>query len=132
MSKGDVMKRILSLFLAFILLFLVGCNSFAPKEYPEPVVVLPNENMAETINGYKTQNTISSEKVEQNSSKPQASSLNSQNDTLSFCGNKNTKKFHKADCRYAKNLAADRRVNFASESEALENGYSACKVCFKE
>lgn len=127
MSNGDVMKRILTLFLSTILLFAVGCDVVAQKEYSEPVVVLPNDIMAETVNGYKNIETEQNNSISSNTT---SSSL--QNDTDTIYANKNTKKYHKSDCRYAKNLTEDKRIIFQSESDAFESGYSACKVCFKE
>jgi hypothetical protein len=44
--------------------------------------------------------------------------------------NPDTKTCHKSDCRYY-NCKGCTKV-FASEEEALENGYKFCKVCAKE
>ena len=44
--------------------------------------------------------------------------------------NPDTKTCHKSDCRYY-NCKGCTKV-FASEEEALENGYKFCKVCSKE
>ena len=44
--------------------------------------------------------------------------------------NPDTKTCHKSDCRYY-NCKGCTKV-FASEDEALENGYKFCKVCSKE
>ncbi|MBO4710292.1 Ada metal-binding domain-containing protein [bacterium] len=44
--------------------------------------------------------------------------------------NPDTKTCHKSDCRYY-NCKGCTKV-FASEEEALENGYKFCQVCSKE
>ncbi len=42
-------------------------------------------------------------------------------------GNKNTYKFHKPTCRYAKQLT--NIIYFSSKEEAISNGYTPCEIC---
>lgn len=49
-----------------------------------------------------------------------------------FIGNKKTKKYHKADCRFAANLSERGRVTFMNCEEAVDAGYTACKTCKPE
>jgi len=44
-----------------------------------------------------------------------------------YIGNKNSKKFHRPDCRYLP--AEHNRVYFKTREEAVEAGYVSCKVC---
>ncbi len=44
-----------------------------------------------------------------------------------FVGNKNSKKFHRLDCRFMP--AEDNQVPFASREEALRSGFVPCRVC---
>lgn len=44
-----------------------------------------------------------------------------------FVGNKNSKKFHRLDCRFMP--ADDNQVPFASREEALRAGFVPCRVC---
>ncbi len=46
-----------------------------------------------------------------------------------FVGNKDSKIFHKADCKTAAKMKAENKVSFASKAEAEKAGYKACKVC---
>lgn len=46
-----------------------------------------------------------------------------------FVGNKDSKTFHKADCKTATKMKAENRVSFASKAEAEKAGMKACKVC---
>ncbi|WP_435366231.1 Ada metal-binding domain-containing protein [Desulfofundulus kuznetsovii] len=46
-----------------------------------------------------------------------------------YIGNKNSKKFHRPDCRWAAEIAPHNRVEFRSREEAVKAGYVPCKVC---
>ena len=46
-----------------------------------------------------------------------------------FVGNKDSKTFHKADCKTAAKMKAENRVAFASKAEAEKAGMKPCKVC---
>jgi len=52
--------------------------------------------------------------------------LNSSRDLV---GSATTKKYHRADCRYAEKIAEENRVYFSSSKEAIEAGFLPCKVC---
>jgi PAS domain S-box-containing protein len=42
-----------------------------------------------------------------------------------------SRKFHRETCNSVKRIGADARVTFASEEEAREAGYEACRLCFR-
>lgn len=44
-------------------------------------------------------------------------------------GNKESKTFHKADCKTAAKMKDANKAEFASAAEATKAGYKACKVC---
>ncbi|NTW85904.1 MAG: cell envelope biogenesis protein TolA [Holophagaceae bacterium] len=44
-------------------------------------------------------------------------------------GNKDSKTFHKADCKTAAKMKEANKTTFASAAEADKAGYKACKVC---
>lgn len=44
-------------------------------------------------------------------------------------GNKDSKTFHKADCKTAAKMKPANKVTLASKDEAEKQGYKACKVC---
>jgi competence protein ComEC len=48
---------------------------------------------------------------------------------VSYAGNKNSKKFHRPTCRWAKRIKTSNLVVFKSRKEAEDAGYIACKVC---
>ena len=46
-------------------------------------------------------------------------------------GNKDSKTFHKADCKTTAKMKEANKVTFATREEAEKQGYKACKVCLK-
>jgi hypothetical protein len=48
-----------------------------------------------------------------------------------FVGSKNSDKYHKSDCRWAKNIKPENLVCFMSEDEAKNKGYVGDKGCIK-
>ena len=46
-----------------------------------------------------------------------------------FVGSKNSNKYHKPDCRWAKNIKAENLVCFKNEEEARSKGYMGDKGC---
>ncbi len=46
-----------------------------------------------------------------------------------FIGNKDSKTYHKADCKTAAKMKAANKVPFASKAEAEKAAFKACKVC---
>jgi len=47
----------------------------------------------------------------------------------SYVGNSNSRKFHYADCSYARKMNQKNSVYFNSREEAVKAGYVACKRC---
>jgi hypothetical protein len=48
-----------------------------------------------------------------------------------FVGSKNSNKYHKPDCRWAKNIKPENMVCFSSVEEAIAKGYLPDKGCIK-
>jgi hypothetical protein len=46
-----------------------------------------------------------------------------------FVGNKDSKTFHKADCKMAAKMKPENKVTFATKAEAEKAGFKPCKVC---
>ena len=44
-------------------------------------------------------------------------------------GNKDSKTFHRPDCKNAAHMKEANKVSFASAADATKVGYKACKVC---
>lgn len=50
-------------------------------------------------------------------------------DSGSYIGNSNSMKFHTSDCKYGLKVSDSNKVLFDSRSDAINQGYQACKVC---
>ncbi len=102
------------------------------------------DGMPDKISGVEVSpngNTVSNNTSNETSSKKDISSTNkttSENKTttdssddknISFCGNKNSKKFHKSTCGALKNTKDENKIYLDSKDEFLANGYTACKLC---
>lgn len=46
-----------------------------------------------------------------------------------YLGHKNSKKFHKPDCRWARKIKPKNQIWFNDRQEAVDKGYIPCKVC---
>jgi hypothetical protein len=61
--------------------------------------------------------------------KPEAAKAKITPSAGGFVGNKDSKVFHKADCKTAVKMKAENKTTFASKAEAEKAGFKACKVC---
>src|SRR5207253_988093 len=48
-----------------------------------------------------------------------------------FVGNSRNKKVHKADCKWAQQMSDANRVPLRTLEDAMKEGYTNCKECFK-
>ncbi len=120
------MKKIfLILFAVVICVFATSCEK-EEKLYPNPVIVEPDPLTNKTANGYKPIVASQPETPD-----VQNNNDNSSTSSVKYVGNRETKKFHKSDCRYAKNLAEEKKVSLMDYSSAISSGYTPCKVCNK-
>ena len=46
-----------------------------------------------------------------------------------YAASKNSKKFHRSDCRWAVKIKPENRIEFSARQEAIDKGYAPCKVC---
>jgi len=96
--------------------------------YAQVMTVPPNVKYAEYFREYQLE---AREKnaglwgLEAKEEKP----ASSQAVSVSYIGNKNSKKFHLPDCQWAEKIAPGNRVYFKSRDEAIKAGYEPCKVC---
>lgn len=64
--------------------------------------------------------------------KPPSSSQTTSTESYEYVINKNTKKFHKADCDSVKDMKPqNKKVSNDSKQTLIQNGYSPCKACIK-
>ena len=130
--NGDFMYRKLFLILALTaLLFFNGCsyNSEANnRTYEKPVIVLPDEYTAYTINGYKNiSDTLSDITSSDSTVTSSDSSYNGR-----YYASKNSTTYHTKDCSNAKRIKTENLIIFETKEDAENNGYRYCTKCCTE
>ncbi|MBE6728805.1 MAG: hypothetical protein E7568_01055 [Ruminococcaceae bacterium] len=94
-----------------LLIFCAGCKKieeFTPPDYP--VIVAPDDKAEATADGYKE--------------------ITAQGDqNIVYYVNKESKKIHLPDCRYAKMMSEDKVLLEKDYENLLINGYTPCGVC---
>lgn len=117
------MKKVLLIILCLICL-LSGCaKEPKPQEKPKtPITInLPKDDK---VNGYRTDDYSSPDYIPQDDV-----SVSTQNNTVSYCGNKNSKIFHKSNCDSVKNTKESNKVYFKTKEEYTQKGYTPCQKC---
>ncbi len=77
------------------------------------VIVFPTEQIAETVNGYKTESNVSSE----------------ESSGVLYIVNTSSKKFHLTDCSFAKSIKQENLLRGNNRSTLIADGYTPCKQC---
>ncbi len=54
-----------------------------------------------------------------------------ENNLYAFCGNKNSKIYHKSSCTSVKKTKEENKVYFKTLEECQKAGYKPCKICSK-
>lgn len=130
------MKKFLSIIILLLLSFtFCGCqeDNITTSQKQQVVINLPKDD---TVNGYrledKKENTIP-DKISGAEVLPHSSQTTNstayENTNITYCGNKNSKKFHKSTCGALKNTKDENKIYFETRDEFIENGYTACKLC---
>lgn len=78
------------------------------------------------ISDSTTHTTTTTSTVESNKEKSNVVSTTSSG---GYIGNLNSHKFHKVDCEGVKKMSEKNKVYFKSRQEALDGGYTGCKMC---
>ena len=123
------MKKLIAIILLVFLAFIFcGCQKQSDEtSQKQPVVInLPKDD---TVNGYRLEEKKENSIPNKISGADVLPSTNSQNTNISYCGNKNTKKFHKSTCGALKNTKDENKIYFQTRDEFIQNGYNSCKLC---
>ena len=51
------------------------------------------------------------------------------NSTVTYIGNKSSKKFHISTCRSVSDMKESNKIVFTTRAEAISQGYVPCKIC---
>lgn len=131
------MKKIIVFIITLTLVFcIIGCSDEqnSSSDTSTQIVVLPNEEIANSVNGYKNDSIESSHTDNENSSvvSSKEGNISSQPESSYYVGNKNSKKFHTQYCKYVSSISDKNLHSFETADQALEQGYSPCGYCMKE
>lgn len=127
------MKRIVFLCLLMVIIFsLVGCNSKTVSETKSPVVI--NMPTDDSVNGYRVSSPVTSsaempDTISGTETEVQKESDKQKNKSSSFCGNKNSKVFHKSSCSSVSKMKDENKVFLSGRDAFISQGYSPCKAC---
>lgn len=129
------MKRFLCILLCLLFaLSLSACNNTSDTssiKASEVVITLPKDD---TVNGYRIGNSTSSGSMPNHISGDQVlvSSDGNSNTTdkaiADYCGNKNSKIFHKSSCSSVKNMKENNKY-YADRQTLVSENYSPCGKC---
>ncbi len=136
-------KRTLILLCIFAMCFVcTACGNNAQDTTSKETVVI-NYATDDTVNGYRVSSknsdtmpdTIKGELVGaegENNQYTIDNDLRGETDTSvssAFCGNKNSKIFHKSTCGSVSKMKEENKAHFSNRAEYISNGYSPCKSC---
>lgn len=127
-------KIILLLVVSMLSIFIVGCgsNNNINSNYSENEVII-NLPKDDSVNGYRTESYKSNTSKMPDTIKTEdvGISSNSEKDndnSNEYCGNKNSKVFHKSNCDSITSMK-DENKYYASKDTLLKSGYKACGRC---
>ena len=123
-------KYLLLLFSVFILFLFCGCEKEKGEvsSGPEVVINLPTDN---TVNGYRTENQSKDDVIPDNIPGDEVgvnSEINNDNNSKEFCGNKNSKVFHKSSCGSVTKMKEENKY-FADRDTLISEGYNPGGCC---
>lgn len=114
------MKRIVLIICC--LLLLSGCKSQTAELPKEDIKInLPTDD---TVNGYRNEDYESDDLIPKDDV-----GVDTETNSISYCGNKNSKIFHKSSCASVKKTKESNKIFFTSKEEYLNNGYKPCQSC---
>lgn len=104
------MRKIL-LFVVLLIIALSGCDDYNIDKIgsqDEVSVILPDEEIAATVNGYY---------------------IPPKEDEIRYYGNIVSKKFHTKDCVWVSKTDKINLKEFVDRNEPIKEGYIPCKIC---
>lgn len=125
------MKKIFTILLTILILLTAsGCcneNTDITSEKAPVIINVPTGNsQSETVD--KSHNNIN-ENITETPSIYTEQSVTIDNQNISYCGNKNSKKFHKSTCGALKTTKDENKVYLKDRSDYINQGYVPCKRC---
>lgn len=127
------MKRILLLILVFSVL-LCGCSLIGTEKTASSAQITVNMPKDNTVNGYRKSYASSlsagmPDSISADNTAVGESVVQSQAKTKDYCGNKNSKIFHKSSCGSVSSMKDENKIYFKNRDEFITNGYKPCSRC---
>ena len=114
---------------------LVIVLSKLPKTEEREAIIITNAS-GETASKYQDFNDIIKNQDNENNGMPNVISgsdtsvaQGSENELFAFCGNKNSKIYHKSSCTSVNKTKEENKVYFKTLEECQNAGYRPCKIC---
>ena len=116
------MKKVLFLILLLCVL-LCGCGNDVNQSVKTTVIV--NQPTDDTVNGYRKNESAFPEKIEASEVLPDSNNI-----TTSYCGNKNSKKFHIPSCSSVSRMSdKNKEITSLPRTDIILKGYIPCGIC---
>ncbi len=107
------MRKLLVL-TAILAILLCACNPGSNSDSSEAVsVILPDSQIAATVNGYLTEGVES----------------NSNTEKIEYFANMKSKKFHLSSCHWATSMNEENLYKSYNRNLLISDGYEPCKTC---
>ena len=118
--------------LCSVLVFVV---SRSPKSEEHEAIVITTSS-GKTASKYQDFDDVIKNQDSENNGMPSTITGNnvsvaqgSENNLYAFCGNKNSKIYHKISCSSAKKTKEENKVYFKTLDDCQNAGYRPCKIC---
>lgn len=101
------------------------------KSAPESPIIVEKPAQSPKIDPGSLKVMGVADKAGEGKSTPENANLDKSIQNCILVGSKNSTKYHRADCQWAKRIKPENRVCFSSEEEAKSKGYQPDKGCIK-
>ncbi len=129
-------KTIIYIALIFALCSVLALILFNHPKVEEREAIVITTSSGETASKYQSFDDVMKNQDTQNNGMPNKISgseisiaQESENNLYSYCGNKNSKIYHKLSCSSAKKTKEENKIYFKTLEECQNAGYKPCKIC---
>lgn len=119
-------KLILPIIICIFITLFSGCTAKKTENFNEVKINMPKDN---SVNGYRTESSKNSYPNTIEGSSVIAGNVSQDTNSYTYCGNKNSKVFHKKSCSSVKTIKEENYIYFSSREEFINKKYTPCKKC---
>ena len=125
-----MMRKFILIITLFAVLFCgcYGATAEKSQNYSRVTINMPEDN---TVNGYKTSSFATDTMPDKINGSDTAveTANNTKNKSSGYCGNKNSKVFHKSTCSSVASMSEANKVYLSGRDEFISKGYKPCGRC---